>query len=123
MIKTTVEKILQEYESPRNSDKWLMILFMEAHGIELTQGQKYRFLAMPSLESARRERQKFQEKGFYLATPKVQEKRSEMEENIRQGIKHAEPGDTRHLFEAMGVSKENPVKSVQTLFDIPRRNG
>lgn len=66
-ISSIVASILQNSREARNSDKELLISFMEHYGICLTDTQRIMFKEMPSLETARRIRQKFQEEGKYKA--------------------------------------------------------
>lgn len=55
----------------RNSDRHLLIKVMEHYGVCLNEVQKARFMEMPSSETVRRIRQKFQESGKYLADQRV----------------------------------------------------
>jgi hypothetical protein len=75
-VKSTVEQILRKSESARNSDKALIAWFLREHGLDLDRDQLEILLTMPSLETARRERQKFQQAGKYLPTKKEAQARA-----------------------------------------------
>lgn len=70
-----VEAILKESRMARNSDRHLMIKFMQQNGMGLTPHQESVFLLLPSLESVRRVRQKLQENGKYPADQKIARER------------------------------------------------
>lgn len=70
-IITIVENILKYSREARNSDKELHIRFMRHFGIILDESQIALFKKMPSLETARRIRQKLQQEGQYPADKAV----------------------------------------------------
>lgn len=77
-----VESILQKNRigsdgiSPRDSDKSLLIQFMQLHmGLGLTAEQVEILRKAPSFESITRARRKLQEKGFYHGSPEIMRKR------------------------------------------------
>ncbi len=71
----TVEQILTDNPKARSSDKVLFVELMAHYGLKLTPVQEDKFLDMPSLESARRLRQKMQEQGKYPADPEIKKER------------------------------------------------
>jgi len=70
-----VANILKVSSAARNSDRELLILYMQKFGMELTLKQIEKFRKMPSTETIRRSRQAIQEQGKYLASPAVEEER------------------------------------------------
>lgn len=75
MIKQEVEKILMQSRIARNSDRYLLLQFMQNRGMELSPRQKELFLDMPSMETIRRVRQKLQSEGRYPADQKIANER------------------------------------------------
>lgn len=70
-----VSNILSVSRAARNSDRELLIIFMQKMGMELTDRQIDIFRKMPSTETIRRTRQSLQERGLYPADQKVNEAR------------------------------------------------
>jgi len=90
-IKPQVEKVLSNSKEARNSDKELILQVWEACGLVLDEKQREIWKKLPSSESIRRTRQKFQEEGKYTADHEVikarEENRKNMEaENIRKRL-------------------------------------
>ena len=84
--KTRVESILKYCPKARNSDKELLVIYLQKSGMELTDKQIEVFMNMPSTESIRRIRQKLQEEGKYLADKEVEDKRYELFKERRNGF-------------------------------------
>jgi len=74
-ITQQVENILRYAPATRNSDKELMIVYMQKFGMELTDRQVELFKKMPAFETIRRVRQKLQEVGSYQAVDEVKRER------------------------------------------------
>ena len=74
-ISKQVEGILKYSREARNSDKELEIRMMQEYGMCLTESQKETFRTMPSMETIRRIRQKFQSGGQYLPDQVIAEDR------------------------------------------------
>ena len=70
-VSDQVERILKYSRQARNSDKELLIEYMQASGMHLTPQQVSAFRDLPSMETIRRIRQKFQENGQYIADQPV----------------------------------------------------
>lgn len=79
-----VESILKHSVQARNSDKELLIIFMQKSGLDLDARQIQRFRDMPSFETLRRVRQKIQEGGKYKASKKVEDTRKFKAMQIQQ---------------------------------------
>lgn len=82
-VKDTVENVLQADDRARNDDKWLTIQVLRKMGFNIFIPYE-KLDSMPSFESIRRTRQKFQETGQYLPNPVVAEKRKEEEQKMRR---------------------------------------
>lgn len=74
-ISDRVRYVLGEYEHTRNSDKELLVVYMQKSGMNLTKEQIKIFRSMPSMEAIRRVRQKIQENGEYLPADEVRRER------------------------------------------------
>ena len=72
-----VENILRVSKKARNSDKELLIIYMQKFGMNLSDAQIDKFKDMPSMESITRARRILQEQGKYEATEEVDEARFE----------------------------------------------
>ena len=86
-ISEQVENILKVSVDARNSDKELIILYMQKFGMELTPKQIQTFREMPSTETIRRVRQQLQERGMYEATEEVNEARYNKFKEVQTNIK------------------------------------
>lgn len=94
-----VENILRVSQKARNSDKELMIIYMQKFGMELSEKQIDLFRQMPAFETIRRIRQKLQEEGKYPASKEVDNARFEKYKQVRGEIG---VGDPEQLLEAKG---------------------
>jgi hypothetical protein len=82
-VKDTVEAVLQSDARARDDDKWLTIQVLRKLGFNIY--IPYETLeSMPSFESIRRTRQKFQEQGLYQPSPEVADGRKEEEVKMRR---------------------------------------
>ena len=90
--KKFVGAILQDSINARNSDKETIIQAMQRCGVGLDEHQMQKIREMYSFESIRRERQKFQEKGIYLADESVRRARKLKELQMQQNMPSAAPG-------------------------------
>lgn len=89
-IKDHVEHLLHNYAETRSSDKHLQWAYLDTHGRLYKKlddktylDVKEAFYTMPSFETIRRIRQKFQEGGHYLGTDEVQEKRQQESNEVK----------------------------------------
>lgn len=94
-----VENKLRYNRMARNSDKELYLDIMEHYGLMLTPKQKEIFRDMPSLESVRRLRQKFQEQGEYPADQKVARTRSFKAMRMEQTAPTFKPNHMENVLE------------------------
>lgn len=94
-IRQRVENILRVSQKARDSDKELLIIYMQKSGMELTKKQEEIFKKMPSVETVRRIRQKLQEEGKYPASDKVDAERFKKFQAMRSemGRPDASPED------------------------------
>lgn len=90
-VTNTVRSILARSRMARNSDRHLLLEFMQVSGMELTPKQQELFLSLPSLESVRRVRQKLQETGNYPADAKIATERSFKQMQMQQVTPNAKP--------------------------------
>ena len=90
-VTNTVRAILSRSKIARNSDRHLLIEFMQISGMELTEKQQEVFLHLPSLESVRRVRQKLQENGNYPADEKIARERDYKSMRMQQMTPNASP--------------------------------
>ena len=84
-IKEQVESILKYDPASRNSDKRLLVVYMQKAGMNLTPEQIEKFKDLPSTETIRRIRQKLQEQGKYPAKEEINEARYEKFKEYRSG--------------------------------------
>ncbi len=80
-VKDVVEEILSEDRRARNDDKWLIIKVLQRMGYNI-HIDKRELEDMPSFESIRRTRQKFQEEGKYPADEEIKEGREKEKEKM-----------------------------------------
>lgn len=85
-ISSRVRNILEAVPKTRNSDKELLIVYMQKSGMDLTPAQVNLFKELPSMETIRRIRQKIQEGGELLATPEVEKARFEKYKKTKGAI-------------------------------------
>jgi len=91
-VKDRIEYLLRKYPEARNSDMYLLILYIRNFVPELSKYIRYipyeiirKYEGLP--ESVRRARQKIQEEGRYLPTdPEVLRKRRRLAEKFRKVI-------------------------------------
>lgn len=102
-ISERVENILKVSRDARNSDKELLIIYMQKAGMDLSQKQRNIFRDMPSSETIRRIRQKFQEQGKYKADKAVDEARFNKYRKVRYNIAGSNQVDAEELLEQRGL--------------------
>jgi hypothetical protein len=90
-IMNQVENILKVSQAARNSDKDLLVIYMQKMGMRLSLEQIAIFRKMPSTETIRRSRQAIQEQGRYLPSKEVEEMRFKKFQEVKGGIGLVEP--------------------------------
>ncbi len=100
-ISERVENIMRVSVASRNSDKELIILYMQKSGMDLSERQLKIFRDMPAFETITRIRRQLQEEGKYTASPEVEEARYKKYIATKQGINHEDP---EKLLEAQGYT-------------------
>lgn len=98
-ISQQVENILKVSREARNSDKELLIIYMQKFGMNLSEEQKDTFRNMPSTETIRRTRQQLQQECKYPADESVDQARFDKFKEVKQNIKYESP---ESLLEAQG---------------------
>lgn len=98
-ITDRVEAILKHDKASRDSDKRLLVIYMQKAGMELTPKQIEIFNSMPSMETIRRIRQKLQEGGKYPASKEVDQARFEKFREVKHGLNLTNP---EKLLESQG---------------------
>lgn len=93
-----VEHILSVSHRARNSDKELLILYMQKYGMNLTDNQILKFRDMPSPETIRRVRQKIQESGRYQADQKIKSERDWKSLRMQQNAPSASPRTVEQII-------------------------
>lgn len=96
-----VEYILQASKLARNSDKELLIIYMQKSGMNLTQEQIQIFKKMPSAETITRVRRQLQEQGKYPADEQIDNGRYEKYQQMKYKTPQAEVDD---------ILERNPFK-------------
>lgn len=104
-VTDTVRKILANSRMARNSDRHLLIEFMQLSGMDLTPRQQEVFLHLPSLESVRRVRQKLQENGNFPADPKIANEREYKSMRMQQITPSASPEFIEQVIEEQPAPK------------------
>lgn len=94
-----IENILRTSSAARNSDLELWLVYAAKSGLNLSESQVRVLQDMPSMETIRRTRQKFQEQGKYPADEAVNEARYQKFKEVKQEIKYQDP---EKLLEAQG---------------------
>lgn len=102
-----VENILRVSKDARNSDKELLIIYMQKSGMNLTPEQVEIFKNLPAMETIRRVRQNLQEQGKYPASPEVEQQRYEKYKNVKQNISGS---STSEVERVVAGDKEYRVK-------------
>lgn len=85
-ITQRVQAILGASKAARNSDKELLLIYMQKAGMGLSDAQVRVFREMPSPETIRRTRQKIQEAGDFPADKEVDEARFQKFKHVRESI-------------------------------------
>jgi hypothetical protein len=98
-ISQQVENILASSRQARNSDKSLLLIYMQKSGMNLTPRQVSIFLEMPSRETLRRVRQKIQERGQYTADSSVKKVRDYKSLVVSQNAPTASPKTIERIIE------------------------
>lgn len=99
-----VELLLKNYPETRNSDKELIITFMDKLGANFTPEQ-IEIIKLVSFESITRCRRKFQEKGMYLATGKIAQERKLKASLMQYQAPKAEPRNIPDILDTTGQVK------------------
>lgn len=94
-----IENILRERTQTRSDDKMLILAVWDQLGLKLTREQIEIFYDLPSTETIRRVRQKFQEDGKYLASDKVQQYREAKSQEMQQVAPIATPQTLQNVIE------------------------
>jgi hypothetical protein len=105
-VQKTVERVLSENTKTRDSDQLLILEVWQKQGLVLTLEQRYHFMSVANPESIRRTRQKLQQEGKYLPSPKIARERKlrsyEMEQAIpalKPRMKYNEQTRTMEIYE------------------------
>lgn len=93
-ISDQVEAILKASHAARNSDRELLIIYMQKFGLELSDKQQALFRKMPSTETIRRTRQALQEQGKYPADEAVDNARFEKFRKMKYEYKYNDETNT-----------------------------
>lgn len=102
-IAERVASILKHDTKSRDSDKRLMLVYMQRAGMNLSDEQVKLFYKLPSMETIRRTRQSLQMQGRYPASKVVEQQRYAKFQEMRGGgyLKPEEtlehPADTRPM--------------------------
>lgn len=86
-----VENILKASALARNSDKELLIIYMQKFGMDLTGPQMEMFRKMPAFETITRCRRIIQEQGKYPASPAIEEARYKKYVETKESIGYQDP--------------------------------
>ena len=89
-----VENILKASKDARNSDKDMLIIYMQKSGMNLSQEQVKKFKELPAFETLTRIRRKLQEEGKYPASSEVDTIRFEKYKSVKSNIKGASISQT-----------------------------
>lgn len=94
-----VRKILATNIQARNSDRELLLAYMDNEGMDLSPKQREIFRHMPSMETVRRIRQKLQEGGHYLANKNIATERTFKSYAMQQNTPTAKPETIERIIE------------------------
>lgn len=97
-VKDQVEEVLSYSRQARNSDKELLLQFMQNSGMNLSLVQMEKFRNMPSSETIRRIRQKLQEGGKYVADQKIKRERNYRSYAMQQQMPQAKPEQVEQIL-------------------------
>lgn len=98
-INDRVENILKASYAARNSDKDLLLIYMQKSGMNLTPSQIEVFRKLPAFETITRVRRVLQEQGKYEPSEQVMEARYKKYQSVKEGIHHEDP---EKLLESKG---------------------
>lgn len=101
-IADNVRNILANHPATRNSDRELLIQYMQNEGMSLSPEQREIFRRMASPETIRRCRQKFQEDGRYIATDRIRRARRFKSYEVQQRITQTPIEKVPHLLSIFG---------------------
>lgn len=104
-IADNVRRILATSVAARNSDRELLIAYMDLCNMGLSPMQKDKFRNMPSMETIRRTRQALQAKGLYLANPRIAKERHFKAMTIQQRVSTTKPDKIDDLIESLPVQQ------------------
>lgn len=88
-VNQRVENILAASAKARNSDKELLIIYMQKSGMELTEKQIEVFRNMPSADTITRVRRHLRESGKYLPTVEIDKHRFDRYRGFRNDREYA----------------------------------
>lgn len=104
-IADNVRRILATNVAARNSDRELLIAYMDLCNMNLSSVQKDKFRSMPSMETIRRTRQALQANGLYLASPKIAKERKFKAMTVQQRVPTTKPDKIDYLIENRPVQQ------------------
>lgn len=84
-----VESLLKNLPETRNSDKALLVAYMQRAGMELNDRQIAMYHELPSAETITRVRRELQEQGKYPASEKVDKARFNKYKHVRENVVQA----------------------------------
>ena len=98
-IHDQVENILKVSHSARNSDKALLLIYLQKSRVELSKEQIAVFNKLPAFETITRIRRILQEQGKYEPSEQVKEERYKKYQSVRQEVHHE---NVEELLEKQG---------------------
>lgn len=101
-ISDKVIQILKDSPEARNSDRELLVQYMQVEGMNLSPKQIEIFKDMASPETIRRTRQSLQEDGRFLATDRVRRARRFKSYEVQQRITQTPIEKVPHLLSIFG---------------------
>lgn len=94
-----VENYLRDHRQARNSDRYLIALFLRDSDLGLTKEQIIKLIDFTSFETIRRTRQKIQQGGKYPADGEVKKERNKREQEMQQNMPTAKPERIEQILE------------------------
>lgn len=94
-----VANILAVSQRARDDDLELWLIFAQKFGLALNEMQIALLRKMPSFETIRRIRQKYQQEGKYPASLEAEKRRYKRFKNVRANIVDSEPDNLMDLLE------------------------
>lgn len=85
------ERALKNAPRARSDDKELLLLVWESYGLYLSETQRAKLKAAPSMETIVRIRRKLQEQGLYIATDRVRRNRNFKAMEVQQRMPTTKP--------------------------------